>query len=90
MGSMGVSIIFIYEVNISVAILAMVNHTSVKLSNSQNLGSNSTMKVEEICISSDTTVLVEVSGNMSVCNIKNILYNILNNKITKTHQNKST
>lgn len=73
MGSIGLAIIYGFKVNVSVAIVAMVNHTAVKLSTLRQLESgNATNVITDIAdqchhhdISSNTTKITTEVYNLS-------------------------
>lgn len=66
MGSIGLAIIYGFKVNVSVAIVAMVNHTAVKLSALHQLESeNTTVITVDEChhdsvLSNETKTITEV------------------------------
>lgn len=66
MGSIGLAIIYGFKVNVSVAIVAMVNHTAVKLSASHDSEASSTIDAEtEACGPLNVTkTTIEVSDSM--------------------------
>lgn len=67
MGSIGLAILYGFKVNVSVAIVAMVNHTAVKLSTFHDSDANSSIVAEEVCGASNVTkTAVEVSDNIFI------------------------
>lgn len=63
MGSIGLAIIYGFKVNVSVAIVAMVNHTAVKLSTMQEMESRNTSTISaEECASSNVTTAITEDG----------------------------
>lgn len=68
MGSIGLAIIYGFKVNVSVAIVAMVNHTAVKLSTMQEMESRntSTISAEECASSNVTTAITEVENRIHI------------------------
>lgn len=78
LGSIGLAIIYGFKVNVSVAIVAMVNHTAVRLSAMHNelKRENTNLMMTEICqddaILNTTASSTEVIDLPSLCLIKYI------------------
>lgn len=65
MGSIGLAILYGFKVNASVAIVAMVNHTAVKLSTSQNLETdNITTMSANVCQFEDVSNVTKITGEV--------------------------
>lgn len=65
MGSIGLAILYGFKVNASVAIVAMVNHTAVKLSTSHNLETdNITTMSENVCQFEDVSNVTKITGEV--------------------------
>jgi len=65
MGSIGLAILYGFKVNASVAIVAMVNHTAVKLSTSQNLETdNITAMSANVCQFEDVSNVTKITGEV--------------------------
>ncbi|XP_072746442.1 putative inorganic phosphate cotransporter [Anoplolepis gracilipes] len=63
MGSIGLAILYGFKVNASVAIVAMVNHTAVKLSTSQNLETGNTTTVSaDVCQFDDASNVTKITS----------------------------
>lgn len=62
MGSIGLAILYGFKVNASVAIVAMVNHTAVKLSTSHNLETDNTTVSENVCQFDDASNVTTIIG----------------------------
>ncbi|XP_014482860.1 PREDICTED: putative inorganic phosphate cotransporter [Dinoponera quadriceps] len=64
MGSIGLAILYGFKVNVSVAIVAMVNHTAVKLPTSYHADINSTniVKADEVCDGQSVTKVAVEDG----------------------------
>lgn len=70
MGSIGLAILYGFKVNASVAIVAMVNHTAVKLSASHSSeADNTTMMNTEVCQLEDTLNITKTANE-----VKTILF----------------
>lgn len=66
MGSIGLAILYGFKVNVSVAIVAMVNHTAVKLSTSHNLETDNTTVSENVCQFDDASNVTTIIGEVCV------------------------
>ena len=60
LGAFGMVIIYGFKVNLSVAIVAMVNHTAIKISNDKQMG-NATMKDELLVCFESTEDIFETN-----------------------------
>lgn len=65
MGSIGLAILYGFKVNASVAIVAMVNHTAVKLSTSHNIETdNITTMNTNVCQFEDVSNVTKITGEV--------------------------
>lgn len=71
LGSIGLAIIYGFKVNVSIAIVAMVNHTAIKLAenhtaiNVTEATLNVTSKVQEVNIDIDIYIFIRISININ-------------------------
>lgn len=86
MGSIGLAIIYGFKVNVSVAIVAMVNHTAVKLSSTLHQFESSENATNVITDGADECRHDDISSNATkiiteVRNVRNFINNFINNAV---------
>jgi len=64
MGSIGLAILYGFKVNASVAIVAMVNHTAVKLSIKSNDSETDNTTLTDICHFNDISNITTIKGEV--------------------------
>lgn len=74
MGSIGFAILYGFKVNASVAIVAMVNHTAVKLLSHDSEADNITVMSTEVCQLDDISNVAKIATEVYNAHFKNIKF----------------
>ena len=76
MGSIGMAILYGFKVNVSIAIVSMVNHTAVRLSNQKHLEAPKIVEVDEsVCTHADLSQYSSHTSQVQSSEIKNKIFN---------------